>query len=75
MTVLVDVYDLLEKNASKLKSCHFCNYPVVWEVKEHAVDKPKTGYACGQHVDSVLYLVNAGRLTSSTVTKKNEETG
>ncbi len=75
MTVLVEKYEVLERNASKLKTCHECGFVPAWEVSEHLVNKPKIGYACGQHLDTVVYLVDAGLLVVPKVIETNEETG
>lgn len=58
MSLIVTKYDLKESNKNKLPDCAECDYPVVWVVTPHMADKAKVAYACSQHVDTVLYLVD-----------------
>lgn len=66
MTVLVSPYHLLESQKGKLKMCHDpeCMFVPVWEVRQQIAEKPDIGYACSQHIDTVLYLVLHGLINS-----------
>lgn len=75
MTVLVEKYEVLERNASKSRTCHECGFVPAWEVSEHLANKPTIGYACGQHLDTVVYLVDAGLLVVTKEQPRNEEIG
>lgn len=69
MTVLVESYELRESNRSKIPQCNECEYPPAWEIRQQ-IDRGSVGFACPQHVDTVLFLVDRGRIP---VKPKTEE--
>lgn len=69
MTVLVESYELRESNRSKIPQCNECEYPPTWEIRQQ-IDRGSVGFACSQHVDTVLFLVDRGRIP---VKPKSEE--
>lgn len=64
MSVIVDVYKIRESHRGNIQMCHECMYVAVWEVRQMLQEKSVTGYACGIHVDKVLFLVETGQVNS-----------
>lgn len=75
MSVVVEAYEILERNASKLQTCSECEYIAVWVVTEHLAVKPRVGYTCGVHIDTVIYRVDAGLLDVPETPAENGELG
>lgn len=68
MTVLVNPYVLLFNSETPAKCCQECQFVPAWEIKSYL--SSKIGYACAEHVDTVLYLVDAGLIDSTPVIKE-----
>lgn len=65
MTVLVSPYVMVFSSETPAQCCHECRFVAVWEIKSYLASTPKIGYACPEHVDNVLYLVDAGIIEST----------
>ena len=64
MSLLVDRYILSEHNRGKLPMCNECTFIPAWEVRTQVAENPTTGYACTEHVDTVLYKTMAGKYSN-----------
>lgn len=65
MTLIVDPYRIMENQRLKMKQCTECTYIPVWVIEkkqETTTPTSKIGYACSEHVDTVLFLVNNDQL-------------
>lgn len=71
-TVLVEPYDLIEKNKDKMKICQECDYLASWEVYRHLTMKPDKFYACADHLETVVYQVSAQLLGGPEPEKESE---
>lgn len=65
MTVLVEPYRLRESQRSTTAQCTECEYPPAWEIRQQT-ERGSVGFACSQHVDTVLFLVETGRVPKNT---------
>ena len=59
MTVLVESYPLVESERLYTKQCNECTYVPAWVIRAQ-LERGSVGYACSQHVDTVLFKVDRG---------------
>lgn len=62
MSVVVDSYKIRESHRGNIQMCHECLFVAVWEIRQMLQSNPLVGYACGVHVDKVLFLVETGQV-------------
>lgn len=70
MTVLVESFELRESERTTPKMCNECMFVPAWVIRAQ-LERGSVGYACSEHVDTVLYKVDRGLIPARTL----EESG